>query len=194
METRQPFMKAAGMLTSVCAVVALGATTAIAKRATIGIYGIVDRVEFEPSDDAPERILIWGAFVVPVPMSSGKYKSPQRGHLYFKIRPGMEQVVKQDWAELKVLAGSRRAVGFGQYWVPNPSDASGNPHHSLVVTVRDDAEGESPDVYPLPHARGIVKTGDLADPDFDQIIVQLQNVAARDLAAPTSLTAAAATR
>ena len=41
-----------------------------AKNGNIGIYGIVDKVVFEPDENAPERIQIWGLFVVPVPISS----------------------------------------------------------------------------------------------------------------------------
>ena len=40
----------------------------------LGIYAIVEKVVFEPSESAPQRIQIWGAFVVPVPMSSFQYK------------------------------------------------------------------------------------------------------------------------
>ena len=30
----------------------------------VGIYGIVERVVFEPSEQAPERIQVWGAFAI----------------------------------------------------------------------------------------------------------------------------------
>ena len=51
----------------------------VAKNGNIGIYGIVDKVVFEPDGSSPERPQIWGLFVVPVPISSGLYKAPQRG-------------------------------------------------------------------------------------------------------------------
>ena len=79
-------MKAASIIASVCAVLALSTAVVIAKRGTIGIYAIVDRVAFEPDEKLPERVRIWGVFVVPVPMSSGQYKAPQRGYLYFRIK------------------------------------------------------------------------------------------------------------
>lgn len=166
-------MKAATIIASVCAVLALSTSLVLAKRATIGIYGIVDKVEFEPSEKSPERVRIWGVFVVPVQMSSGGYKAPQRGYLYFRIAPGMERVARQEWADLKALAGTGQVIGFAQYWVANPDDPSGNPHHSLVVPVHRDGDAVVPDVYPLPHASGIVKTGDKADPDFERIVAQL---------------------
>jgi hypothetical protein len=62
----------------------------IAKNASIGIYAIIDHVTFEPDAGPPSSIRISGIFVVPVPMSSGNYRSPKRGYLYFRIAPGTE--------------------------------------------------------------------------------------------------------
>jgi hypothetical protein len=56
-----------------------------AKNGNVGIYGIVDKVVFEPDGSTPERIQIWGLFVVPVPISSGLHKVPQQGVLYFSV-------------------------------------------------------------------------------------------------------------
>src|SRR5882724_9007830 len=98
-------MKETSIMVSLCAVLVLSSTVVVlAKRCTIGIYAIVDKVEFEPDENSPERIRIWGVFVVPVAMSSGQYTTPQRGYLYFRIAPGMEQVAKQEWSDLKNLA------------------------------------------------------------------------------------------
>ncbi len=63
----------------------LTTTSVIAKNATIEIYAVIDKVTFEPGDSSPAFVRISGVFVVPVPMSSGKYGSPQRGYLYFRI-------------------------------------------------------------------------------------------------------------
>ena len=168
-------MKAIAIVASMCALVALSTTTAIAKGGTIGIYAIVDDIVLEPNDNAPERVRIGGVFVVPVPQSSGQYKAPQRGHLYFRLAPGMDSVVRTEWAELKALAGTGQGVGFAQYWVPNPNDRFGNPHHALRVKVRDDSDLDEPDVYPLRHFRGIVQTGDKDDPDFAKIVDLLRS-------------------
>ena len=62
----------------------------IAKNAGIGIYAIVDGVTFEPDTGPPNFVRLSGVFAVPVPMSSGSYRSPKRGHLYLRIVPGME--------------------------------------------------------------------------------------------------------
>jgi hypothetical protein len=109
-----------------------------------------------------------------VPLSSGCYKTPQRGYLYFRIPSGMEEPTRRDWNELKAVAGTGEVVGFAQYWVPNPNDPYGNPHHSLEVRVHSDGEVTSPEDYPLPHSRRVVKRGDKSDPGFDRIAAQLQ--------------------
>src|SRR5258705_1328341 len=104
-------MEATSIIVSLCAVLVLSSSVAVlAKRGTIGIYAIVDKVAFEPDENSPERIRIWGVFVVPVPISSGQYKTPQRGYLYFRIAPGMEQVAKQEWGDLKNLAGTGQGI------------------------------------------------------------------------------------
>jgi len=114
--------------------------------------------------------------VVPVSMSSGQYRSPQKVYLYFRIRPGMEQETRKDWNELKSIAGTRQVVGFGQYWMPNPDDPYGNPHRSLEITVHTDNDATTPDIYPLPNSKGIVKHSDNDDPDFNKIATQLQKL------------------
>jgi hypothetical protein len=166
---------------SVAAVLLLSLTptAVLAKHASIGIYGIVDRVTFEGDRTSPNLARISGVFVVPVPMSSGDYRTPQRGYLYFQIQPGMEQATRKDWNELKSIAGTGQVVGFAQYWVPNSDDPYGNPHHSLEVTVHPDNDSASPDRYPLPNLKGIVQHGDKGDPNFDKIAAQLQEALRR---------------
>jgi hypothetical protein len=165
------------ILVVVALLLSLTPTSMIAKNGTIGIYAVIDAVTFEPDGSSPNFIRISGVFVVPVPISSGQYRSPQRGYLYFRIRPGMEQATRKDWNELKTLAGTGRAVGFGQYWVPIPNDPQGN--QSLEVSVHTDGDAASPEVYPLPHAKGIVKAGDKEDFQFDKIVAQLQKASRR---------------
>lgn len=152
----------------------LAPTGVFAKNVSIGIYAVIDQVAFEPDSALPNLVRISGVFVVPIAPSSGDYKAPQRGYLYFQIRPGMEGPSRKDWNELKAIAGTGQVVGFAQYWVPDPADPYGNPHHSLEVTVHADTEAASPDIYPLPHLKGIVKHGERGDPRFEQIAAQLQ--------------------
>jgi hypothetical protein len=150
----------------------------VAKNASIGIYAIVEHVTFDP-ENAPNFVRIAGVFVVPARMSSGSYRSPQKGYLYFRIAPGMEEAVRRDWNALKVAAGTGKVVAFGEYWVPNSNDPQGNPHHSLEVRVRAEGDRTSPDVYPIPRADGVIEADSMLhdvdhDPQADKIAVQLQ--------------------
>jgi hypothetical protein len=166
----------AGMLTTAMN------TTGIAKNGGVGIYAIVDNVAFEPDRTSPERVRIDGTFVVPIRMSSGNYAPPKRGFMYFQTVPGRENAARRDWAALTSVAGTGEVIGFAFYWVPNPHDPAGNPHHSLEVTVHSNGSAASPDDYPLSFAEvltaenGIVKAGNRA---FDTIVLkQLKEVAA----------------
>ena len=149
----------------------------VAKGEGAGIYAIVDQVTFEPNDSSPNFVRISGVFVVPVRMSSGMYQRPQKGYLYFRIAPGTEQATQRDWSELRAVAGSGKVVAFGEYWVPNPDDPWGNPHHSLEVTVHEERDAATPEVYPI--SVGVMKAVDMVhsanhDPRFDKIAAELQ--------------------
>jgi hypothetical protein len=156
------------------AVILLLVQISLAKNGNIGIYGIVDKVVFEPDEGSPERIQIWGLFVVPIPISSGLYKAPQRGVLYFSIPPDRKEIARKEWVELKSLAGSGQILGFTEYWVANPSDPQGNPHTSLVVHVHKNGPLGLPDAYPL--GIGVLRIDDGHKPeDYErQIITQLK--------------------
>ena len=70
----------------------------LAQNGNIGIYGIVDKVVFGTEESSPERIQIWGLFIVPVPISSGWYKAPPRGVLYFSIPPDRKEIARKSGA------------------------------------------------------------------------------------------------
>jgi hypothetical protein len=150
-------MKRAFCLAIACVIVWL-TTGALIASTSVGVFAIVDEVTFEPTDKAPERVRISGMFVVPVPVSSGLHKAPQRGYLYFNLIPGKEQAVRKDWADLKAVAGTGRVVGFGQYWITKP--ATGAIHWSLEVQVHDKEDVALPEPYAVPNEKGIVKTFD----------------------------------
>jgi hypothetical protein len=172
-------MRPAFILVALALLLPLTCTSLIAKNGTIGIYAVIDQVTFEPDGPSPNFIRISGVFVVPVPMSSGMYRSPQRGFLYFRIPSGMEQTARKDWNELRSIAGTGQVVGFAQYWVPNPGDPNGNPHRSLEITVHTDKDAASPDIYPFPNPKGIVKHGDEHDPNLGKITAQLEKASHR---------------
>src|SRR5436190_2379016 len=84
----------------------------------VGIYAIIENVIFEPSEEAPERIQIWGAFAVVDGglTRPGATSKPLRGYLYFKLPDGSARsVAKMEWADLKAVAGTEQAIGFGNW-------------------------------------------------------------------------------
>lgn len=91
----------------------------------IGFYGIVEKVVFEPSEAAPERIQLWGAFAYADdgPSPTGAASAARRGYLYFRIKSNIPEftsqrqieVTKKEWADLKAIAGTGQAIGFGSW-------------------------------------------------------------------------------
>ena len=91
----------------------------------LGFYGIIEKVVFEPSESAPERIQVWGAFMYVDGGASQNIAvtAAQRGYLYFRIKSNYEgytsqaqiDLNKKEWADLKAVAGTGQAVGFGRY-------------------------------------------------------------------------------
>jgi hypothetical protein len=84
----------------------------------VGVYALVDNVTFEPNAGKPERIRISGVFITALetPDNSTVYSAPQRGYLYFRLPAGNEELARREWADLKSVAGTRQAVGFGTSW------------------------------------------------------------------------------
>jgi hypothetical protein len=92
----------------------------------IGIYGIVERVVFEPNEQTPQRLQVWGAFAFVDGGTSGAVaiSEAEKGFLYFKlphvgtnsvVDAPLVETVKREWADLKAVAGTGQAVGFGSW-------------------------------------------------------------------------------
>jgi hypothetical protein len=124
-----------------------------------GIYGVIERVVFEPNSQAPERIQIWGAFALIERMSATyvgpnmttvqgqvftnyQYQRPTRGYLYFRLPSASADIANatREWADLARVAGTREAVAFG-YWDRFRGDARLMRIRSVGVTP------DAPDVY-----------------------------------------------
>jgi len=102
----------------------------------IGVFARIDKVLFEPSDSAPERIQIWGAFALAGKENGSVYRPAERGYLYFSLKPGKEEVCRKEWADLKSIAGTDQIIGFGSRYQP--------------VRLRKASDKPSdPDVYPV---------------------------------------------
>lgn len=90
----------------------VGATVGVIASDRVGIYGIVDKVVFEPSAENPERVQIWGAFAVATRNDRDLYDPVQRGYLYFAA-PNDTPLARTEWKDLNALAGTKRIVAFG---------------------------------------------------------------------------------
>jgi hypothetical protein len=78
----------------------------------VGIYALVDRVVIEPSESQPERVQIWGAFML-ADVQSRTHHPPVCGYLYYKINPDKPDACKAEWNDLKSIAGTGQVVAFG---------------------------------------------------------------------------------
>jgi hypothetical protein len=92
----------------------------LAASGPLGLYGIVERVVFEPTEQAPERIQVWGAFAYFDAAGQGLSISPaKRGYLYFRMPAGASagelDLIKNEWRDLKSVAGTGQAIGFGRW-------------------------------------------------------------------------------
>jgi len=104
-------------------IVLLLGMTKVAASGPIGIYGIVEKVIFEPNNKAPERVQVWGAFAYVDGARGLRVSAANRGYLYFKLpslAPGFTdhsqvEIVKTEWADLKAVAGTGQAIGFGSW-------------------------------------------------------------------------------
>jgi len=144
----------------------------------IGVYALIDKVVLEPNDTAPERAQIWGAFVV-ADMQRGTPVFPaKRGYLYFQL-PGegvwrdgasRSEVTRHEWNDLKAVAGSGQAVGFGSSWVGTGSGAPTEPYR-----VRPASEPPAA-ANPYILNAGVVKLS--ANGSYEDVLKQLR--AARD--------------
>ncbi len=114
----------------------------LAASGSLAIYGIVEKVVFEPSEAAPERIQVWGAFAY-VEGVSGQglgVSAAKRGYMYFRMDPSKTDIIKKEWADLKAVAGTGQAIGFGQ-WIYigafpglQPDARTSNPPYILERT------------------------------------------------------------
>jgi hypothetical protein len=84
----------------------------------LGIYGIVEKVVFEPNEQSPERLQVWGAFAY-ANGTRGKSLTASGvkvGYLYFKMAGNEDpKNTLTEWADLKSVAGTKQAVGFGSW-------------------------------------------------------------------------------
>jgi len=98
------------------------ASSTLTASGQLGIYSIVEKVIFEPNEQSPERIQIWGAFAhvdgdlaTAIPQRPGTAGAIRRGYLYFRLPARNVEPTKKEWMDLKSVAGTGQVVGFGRW-------------------------------------------------------------------------------
>lgn len=87
----------------------------------IGVYAVIDKVIFEPNDQSPTRVQVWGAFAYVDGGTGGTTISEiQRGYMYFGTDGPAPAAVLNEWRDLKTVAGTGQAVGFGRWLYSGP--------------------------------------------------------------------------
>jgi len=129
------------------ALFSLGAARARASD-PIGIYALVDKVVFEPNETNPERIQILGAFAIAEGYGY-TYKKAERGYLYYKLNTDKPAACRNEWADLKSVAGTGQIVALGS-------------RYGEKGTLRKlDAKPANADPYPV--AMGLIKVKEEKD-------------------------------
>src|SRR5690348_2745074 len=72
----------------------------------VGAYALIDKVVLEPNADAPTRIQVWGAFTFATEGSGDTYAAPVRGYLYYHAVKGKEDTCRNEWKDMKKIAGT----------------------------------------------------------------------------------------
>ena len=111
-----------------------------------GVFGVIERAVLEPESGEPQRIQLWGAFMLveylPNQGFTGyPYAPPARGYMYFKLPddPAAFENTRREWSDLKSVAGTRQAVAFA-YW--------DRFRGMKLLRIRDAAtKPQDPDVY-----------------------------------------------
>jgi hypothetical protein len=156
------------LLAPLAAVVAIAASP-VALKDPVGVYGVLDRVVFEPDATNPERVQLWGVFALSntVDVEDGKvtrvdvhsFHPAKAGYLYYMVNPRDAGASRADWNALARLAGTGEPVAFGGRMPPNgtiePFRSVDQVEWAEIVMkyngrVRDAAEAlGAPDAFPL---------------------------------------------
>ena len=82
----------------------------------MGVYCIVDKVVYEPTD-CPERAQVWGACAL-ASTRDWRFDAASKGYFYYSIPTGQESVVRAEWTDIRSVAGTGQVVGFGRRYYP----------------------------------------------------------------------------
>jgi hypothetical protein len=134
---------------SLAAAIALALIAPLTASGPVGVFAVIEKVVFEPDGTTAanaERVQVWGAFsyVEGGIQFAGPLHDIERGYMYFTLpkgTPAQVQAARNEWADLKGVAGTGQGVAFGQ-WIAPPQQGGG-PLGVMVERVRWDSPGYS---------------------------------------------------
>jgi hypothetical protein len=120
----------------------------------VGAYAIIEKIVLEPNATEPTSAQIFGVFSFAVrrtsdgtqPWPAGSfgtantgdvYGAVQKGYLHYSCPKGKETTCRNEWSDLKSVAGTPEVIGFGSRWA-----MTGRIH---PIT----EQSTTPDVYPI---------------------------------------------
>jgi hypothetical protein len=101
----------------------------------VGVYAVIERVEFEPNAAQPERVRLYGWFAM-ADVANREYREPQHGWLCYSLPAEEQDLCRREWKDMEDVAGSGRCVAFGV-------------RHRELGKVAKKKEALSPVPYPL---------------------------------------------
>jgi len=142
------------------ALLAASSVLIVSASGRMALYGVIDRVVFEPNDQAPTRLQLWGAFAYGdlTPQSGAAIGRPsvaRRGYLYFTL-PNDEALTRAtlaEWRDLKAVAGTGQAVSFGLWGYVttftdlDPGRSAGEPLTRTIVTGQRASAGPAANLH-----------------------------------------------
>ena len=152
------------LVTLLLALVGIGAGRALASD-PVGIYALVDKVVFEPNETNPERIQVWGAFAIAEGYGFS-YKNAERGYLYYKANSEKPTACRNEWTDLKTVAGTGQIVAFG------------SRYGEKGKLRKKETKAENPDVYPV--AMGLTKVKERDDYEPLKQLAKLRDATPRN--------------
>jgi hypothetical protein len=125
----------------------------------VGVYGMIERLQFEPAGGDPDRIQVWGVFAFADDAAHDGYGAVQRGYMYYACPADKRAVCRNDWEDFRWFSGTGKGVGYGLRSAP-------------VGRLRKSTEPPaSPDPYPV--RGGIVKV-ESKDPAYVDLVARLK--------------------
>ena len=126
----------------------VGLATAARASFPCGIYARIDKVEFEPNADKPERIKVWGDFLMV--KTSNRLVGPERGYMYFSLVEKKAEHCRIEWKDLQEIARTKNNfVAFGSAFTEIRDDLAGVDGQPNVHKKAD--KDVKPIPYPLNH-------------------------------------------